>query len=1341
MRCFVLVLITGLAIAPVATATVPTVPSCPSTTYDSYITSGFSCKVNNLKFSNFGLASTGLTAAQILLTPRTTAGNEGFDLEQVLSVGAGQSQDLEISFVVTALNGASISDLFIDFGNVRTVGSGSVSLAETYCTIDSTCGDFSLSSPPGNSFINHVPLANSPIGGPTQQLSIILDVSLNGGPTGLAALSLFGFSFGQPQTGTTNFGPCANTYCPAGSTSEPINTATGNYYSSHSDIVAPGKGLTFNFTRVYNSLDSYSGPLGARWTHSFNVFLTVNGGSVTVKEADGHTATFTPTGGGNYTVATAGVFDVLFQNADGTYTLTRKNQTVFNFSSAGMLTTIVDRNGNTQTLTYNGAGNLASILDSSGRTFTFAIDTNGRITSVSDPIGRTWQYAYDANGNLISVLDAAGGTTQYTYDASHRMTSATDPRGVTFLQNVFDSTGRVITQTNARGFATTLAYGSPAPGTTTFTDPRGNAIEHVYDTSLRLVKVIDAKGGTISYAYDGSNDRTSVTNQNGAATTFAYDGNGNTTTVTDALGNMTTFTYDPQNDLLTATNPKGNTTTFSYNANGNLTAIKDALGDTTAFAYNSAGLATSKTDARGNTTTFAYDTTGDLTKITDVLGNATSLGYDAVSRLISVTDAKGHTASSLYDSLSRIVKVTDALGDQTQFAYDPVNNLLTLTDANNHATAYGYDGTNNLVMVTDAAGNVTRYAYDANNNRTGFTNAKGNTTSYGFDPLNRLNQIIDALLFVTFYQYDPVGNVLSTTDANGETNQFSYDALNRILSIAYADGTNVSYGYDADGNRLFMTDPHGTTAYAYDALERTTSVTSPGSKIVQYAYDAVGNRASLSYPDGKKVTYTYDRVNRLAGATDWLGKATNYSYDALSNLTLTQYPNRAAITLAYDAANRLTQVVNSAFGIPLLAFNYALDKVGNRLSLAVDGVTTSFAYDPLNELLSAQLGPLKTTWTYDQVGNRLKQVAPTGTTVYAYDADDRLLSAAATNFTYDANGNRITKAAGAATQNFSYDAANRLIHVTGPGVNSGFTYDGDGNRVAQTTIAGTYAYVNDINTSLPVVLSEQGPDGAITYAYGSSLIEEQVASSNYFYHFDGLGSVIALTDAFGLPAAAYAYDPWGNALLTVPDKVGERNKFRYTQQALDPGTGLYYLRARYYDPVVGRFLNRDSNGGDAVIPLSRNRYTYGLSNPLRYSDPTGFTAQDTASQSLTASIAVQSSSLIQDVSDNIQALEQVGLKAGASLLNFGSLVLNEIEFKIAQLSLRQTINDPMVLQQITDSAVSRYETQQLTPKQAIEQALGYSVLSLDTQTYQRLKEMFIEELKARNDTLPPSSEF
>jgi RHS repeat-associated protein len=987
---------------------------------------------------------------------------------------------------------------------------------------------------------------------------------------------------------------------------EPVSTGNGNYFYQHSDFAIPGRGLPLVFTRTYNARDNSIGPLGANWTHSYNVALSqAADGSITIRWGDGHGETFTRIG--DFYKAQPGVFSTLTENQDGTFVLAKKNQIKYSFLSTGRLASIRDRNQNLVTLTYDPVGNLMAVTDAVGRSLALTYDANNRISGITDPIGRTVSFTYSAENDLLSATDPAGGVMSFTYDANHHVISATQPNGASLFTNTYDAVGRVISQTNGRGFTTTFVYDSPSPGSTTITDARGNKTVHTYDSLLRVVKITDATGGITSFAYDSENNRTSVINQNDNATGFAYDTQGNLTAITDPLTNGVGFSYDTQNNLLTATNAKGRTTSFAYDSRGNLTSIRDALGNVMAFAYDGFGQLASKRDARGNATSFGYDSMGNLTKITNALGSVTALSYDGVGRLTALTDPNGHTASAAHDTLNRLVKVSDPLGNQTQFAYDPVGNLLKITDAKGNATSYAYDATNNLTGVTDALQHVTQYAYDGNNNRIKFTNAKNNSTSYAFDAMNRLSSAADPLGFVTSYQYDLVGNVTQATDAKEQVNKFSYDALNRLIGIAYADGKAVAYAYDANGNRTSMADAHGTTVYGYDALDRLISVTHPGGKVVGYSYDGVGNRTQLTYPDGKAASYSYDAANRLSKVTDWLNRNTSYSYDPTGNLIRTAYPNGAGITFAYDVANRLSKIVNAAaLDAQMVALNYTLDSVGNRTGLNINGVPITFGYDALNELISAQLGQLKTIWTYDAMGNRLKEVSATGTINYTYDADDRLLHAGTRLFTYDANGNETsaTMSLTGASVVYQYDAANRLIAASGYKP-SAFAYDGDGNRVSQSVGSGIYSYINDVATSLPVVLQESGPDGPITYEYGLGLIEAFSPEFNFFYHYDGLGSVIALTTAMGKPAAAYAYDPWGNALLDIPDNVGTKNKFRFTGEALDPGTKLHFLRARYYDASHGRLITRDPLPGFSSFPQTANSYAYALNNPTRFGDPSG----------------------------------------------------------------------------------------------------------------------------------------
>lgn len=998
---------------------------------------------------------------------------------------------------------------------------------------------------------------------------------------------------------------------------EPINTGNGNYVYQHQDFHIAGRGIPLNFVRTYNSLDGYSGPLGHNWTHNFNIRLTADLSGASIRWGDGHIESFS-LAGGIYSPP-RGVFSTLTSNLDGSFALLQKDQTHYNFSSAGQLTGIVDRNGNTTSFLYGEGDCLTQIVDAVGRTLTLTYDSTNRISRVDDPLGRHTAYEYDGDGNLVRSTDTADGATSYAYDANHRMTSIILPNGQVLAQNSYDSTGRVIAQTNGRGLTWTFAYDSPNTLSTTITDARGFQTIHTYDGSLRILATTDALSGAVAYTYDENNDRTSITNQKGRKSTFSYDANGNLVQVNNALGSISTFTYSSTNNVLTATNPKGKTTTFLYDGSGNLAALKDALDGKRTFAYDSYGQLISTIDARGNATSYAYDVFGNLVNITDSLGHTLALSYDGIGRLTKITDANGHSSNANYDVLDRLISVSDGLNNQTRFAYDAVGNLLTVTDANGHTTSYLYDATNNLVSVTDALGHVTKYGYDETNNRVKFTDAKGNSTAYAFDALNRLVQIVDPLFLSTSYSYDPIGNVLAVTDPKGQTNQFAYDALNRLLAISYADGKQAAYSFDGDGNRISMVDSRGLTKYAYDDLDRLRSVVNPDGKSVSYGFDANGNRNSVTYPDGKIVTYSYDRTNRLSIATDWRGRATTFSYDPAGHLVETLYPNQAAVSFLYDAANRLTQVSNSYRGSgdfplnPVTSFTYVVDAVGNRTQVTDgSGKVTSYGYDALNELVSVTSGTSVIRYSYDAAGNRLTMTAPGTSVSYAYDADDRMLASGSLMYAYDANGNLTsrTMTATGSPISYSYDAANRLVAASGP-VASAFSYDGDGTRVSQTVSSGTYSYVNDVANRSPVVLQESGPDGNISYAYGLGLISASSSVFDYFYHHDGLGSVVGLTESSGKLAGRYTYDVWGAPDLSVANpQIGTKNKFRFTGELLDPGIQLYYLRARYYDSATGRFNKPDPLIGLLRSPLSLNRFNYALANPTRYVDPSGLSPMD-----------------------------------------------------------------------------------------------------------------------------------
>lgn len=150
----------------------------------------------------------------------------------------------------------------------------------------------------------------------------------------------------------------------------------------------------------------------------------------------------------------------------------------------------------------------------------------------------------------------------------------------------------------------------------------------------------------------------------------------------------------------------------------------------------------------------------------------------------------------------------------------------------------------------------------------------------------------------------------------------------------------------------------------------------------------------------------------------------------------------------------------------------------------------------------------------------------------------------------------------------------------------------------------TYTYLNDISTGFATVLQEAGPDGAIVYVRGRGLISAEGPSFTYYYHYDAQGTVTGRST--GHLAQRYVYDVWGvRALRTPGPQVGTRNKFGYTGESLDPGTFLYYFRARYYDPTLGRFISQYPLVGFDRAPQTLNRFVFVRNNPGTLTDRTG----------------------------------------------------------------------------------------------------------------------------------------
>jgi RHS repeat-associated protein len=309
------------------------------------------------------------------------------------------------------------------------------------------------------------------------------------------------------------------------------------------------------------------------------------------------------------------------------------------------------------------------------------------------------------------------------------------------------------------------------------------------------------------------------------------------------------------------------------------------------------------------------------------------------------------------------------------------------------------------------------------------------------------------------------------------------------------------------------------------------------------------------------------------------------------------YWSPVTLTSTYDQMNRVTALQSTSN--PTTTFSYAYGKTGNRLMASDRNGSSNYTYDSIYRMTEEAISrsEAKGTLTYglDPVGNR-QSLASTVTGINQQSASYNVNDQALAN-TYDANGNTL----GANGKSYAYDSFDRMTSFNGGSVT--MVYDGDGNRVKKISGGVTTQYlVDELNpTGLPQVMDEVVKSGVAqrTYLYGLRRISQtQVASgTTSYYGYDAHGDVRSLMNNGGVVTDTYDYDAFGSVVGSTGTTP---NVYRYQGEALDSETGLYYLRARYYDPTVGRFLNVDPMADQGEHP-----YEYADADPVDGHDPTG----------------------------------------------------------------------------------------------------------------------------------------
>ncbi len=739
-----------------------------------------------------------------------------------------------------------------------------------------------------------------------------------------------------------------------------------------------------------------------------------------------------------------------------------------------------------------------------------------------------------------------------------------------------------------------------------------------------------------SYRYNHLGQIEEILLPNGLKEESEYDSKGNLLRRKNSLGRLgDALQYDDAGRLLVSRDINGIETKYVYDKAGRIiSTTRDGL--TTSNQYDKVGNLVKRLYPDNSSVSYEYDQSGNITKYIDMDGNITEKSYDSHDNEISnkITNKNGQVylyTRSVYNIKDQLIKTISSSGKVTHYEYDIMGRQTKVTYPDGTSSENIYDIAGNLVKTINTEGQITEYEYDSNNNRTKAIASNGAITRYKYDTYGRLIKEDSSDRGTTSYQYSASGQLISQRDANGTVKIIKYDLLGRKIKEVFKGHSSLAADYEYDycrvGKLCKVTDKSGSTIFNYNnngqVIEKIQKIDTVELKTL-YSYDSFDRIESMTLPSGKKVGYKYDESELVGITVDGKIFISDIEYNAAGQLKGWLWSDNTPYTRTYDTDGRIL-TFPLASETRMLEYN-ELDRI---IGWSDSGSSRDklFSYNNVGQLTSYQETEPSTGiiisqgFSYDSNGNRTYM----GEKLNGYLVDNsyiieqgsnRLSTVNQFNYQYDLNGNLLSDG----VNTYQYDAANNMISVNNKHT---YLYNAMGQRVKKSSDKRTVLYAWD-DDRIFAEYDESGNPIQETIYLGNIPLGI-IRDNNIFRIFASQENAPrVITDESGKVVWRWSSTPFGEK---QPDESPDGNDFnfsynlRYPGQYHDTETGLNYNFHRYYQPLIGRYLQSDPTGLEGGL----NSYVYTDNNPITRIDINGHKYTKTITNfniQINASIAV-----------------------------------------------------------------------------------------------------------------------